>query len=534
MDQFYMTTISVSVLLISIIWYIKSLLKPGGKTPPLPPGPRGLPILGYLPFLGKNLLHQFTDLGHKYGPIYKLYLGNKLYVVISSPSLVKEVVRDHDAVFANRDSPVAALVGTYGANDIAWSPHNSQWRAMRKIFVQEMMNNRNLKESYSLRKDEVRKTIRHVHTKVGMPIGIGELSFQTELNVIRNMLWGGIIEGEEGKRIGAEFRVLISKIVDLFGKPNISDFYPVLAGLDIQGLKKQMENYMQSMDNIFNAVIAQHKQKLSGGVKKEGNKDFVQILLELQGKQDSEVSISDGQIKAILMDVIVGGTDTTATTVEWAMAELMNNPDVMAKAQKELSDVVGLNNIVEELHIPNLKYLEAVIKETLRLHPAIPLLVPRICAGMPLAERMLIYLLSSLLHSFDWKLAEGEIVDMSETFVIVLRKSTPLFALPNPRLHDSNLYLAPRYAAAMQPKKPSFDPLSSDKALQVGSDVIVQKVVELAHSPPRANSTIPGSSNQFVILDEMYSRMVELNENKESMEKGISGVESGMMLEDMV
>ncbi|EYU21034.1 hypothetical protein MIMGU_mgv11b022791mg [Erythranthe guttata] len=208
-------------------------------------------------------------------------------------------------------------------------------------------------------------------------------------------------------------------------------------------------------------------------------------------------------------DTVTGGTDTTAITLEWAMAELMNNPDAMSRAQKELSEVVGLNDIVEELHIPKLKYLEAVIKETMRLHPAIPLLIPRstsqsstvggytipkgttvfinvrsiqrdpsiwdkplefrperflddtiekcdyrgnyfhylpfgsgrrICAGMPLAERMLMYLLASFLHSFDWKLGQGEILDMSEAFGIVLRKGTPLIGVPSPRLSVSDLY----------------------------------------------------------------------------------------------
>ncbi|KAK6118995.1 hypothetical protein DH2020_047281 [Rehmannia glutinosa] len=190
------------------------------------------------------------------------------------------------------------------------------------------------------------------------------------------------------------------------------------------------------------------------------------------------------------------------------MTELMNNPEVMAKAQKELSDVVGLNNMIEESHMPDLKYLEAVIKETLRLHPALPLLVPRspaqsstiggytipknsrviinmwsiqrdpsiwdnpnefrperfmddngkldfrgnnfhyhpfgsgrkICVGMPLAERMLVYLLASLLHSFDWKLPEGETLDMTETSGIVLRKTKPLFVVPTARLPD-NMYV---------------------------------------------------------------------------------------------
>ncbi|KAG8382380.1 hypothetical protein BUALT_Bualt05G0071400 [Buddleja alternifolia] len=120
MEQFYVSTLSFSILLISLIWYIKTLLKPDGRIPPLPPGPRGLPILGYLPFLGNDLLQQFTDLGHKYGPIYKLRLGNKLCVVISSSSLVKEVVRDKDVIFANRDGPIVAYVATYGGNDIAW------------------------------------------------------------------------------------------------------------------------------------------------------------------------------------------------------------------------------------------------------------------------------------------------------------------------------------------------------------------------------------------------------------------------------
>ncbi|KAL0409531.1 UNVERIFIED_CONTAM: cytochrome [Sesamum radiatum] len=200
------------------------------------------------------------------------------------------------------------------------------------------------------------------------------------------------------------------------------------------------------------------------------------------------------------MDIVAGGTDTTATTIEWAMAELLNNSKAMANVQNELSEMVGLDTEVEEFHIPKLKYLEAVLKETMRLHPAVPLLVPRsptqtstvgghtipkrtrifinvagiqrdpsiwdspsefkperflhenknygfngnnfhylpfgsgrrICAGLPLAERMLMYLLASLLHSFEWKLLDGETVDMSDTFGIVSRKSTPLLAIPTP------------------------------------------------------------------------------------------------------
>ncbi|KAL0296186.1 UNVERIFIED_CONTAM: Isoflavone 3'-hydroxylase [Sesamum radiatum] len=100
-------------------------LKSGNKTSPMPPGPRGLPIAGYLPFLRPDMHIQFTELARQYGPIYKLWLGTKLCIVISSPSLIKEIVRDHDTIFANRDSTVAGRICSYNGNDIGFCPCDS-------------------------------------------------------------------------------------------------------------------------------------------------------------------------------------------------------------------------------------------------------------------------------------------------------------------------------------------------------------------------------------------------------------------------
>ncbi|KAK4422789.1 cytochrome [Sesamum alatum] len=299
MDPYYVATISALVMY--IIWCIKSSLNPARRSPPLPPGPRGLPILGYLPFLGNNLLHQFADLAQRYGPIYKLYLGNKLCVVINSPSLVKEVVRDQDSIFADRDANIAALAATYGGKDISFSPLNSEWRVMRKVFVREVLSHSSLQASYNLRKDEVRKAINRVYNDAGKPVHFGELSFRTELNVIMNLLWGGIVEGEECERLGEEVRDVVIKIVDLLGKPNIADFFPVLARFDIQGIKKEMEGYVRTMERIFDDVIARCRKMSSGEITKEGKKDFLQVLLELKEKEDPEMPISLSQIKAILM-----------------------------------------------------------------------------------------------------------------------------------------------------------------------------------------------------------------------------------------
>lgn len=204
--------------------------------------------------------------------------------------------------------------------------------------------------------------------------------------------------------------------------------------------------------------------------------------------------------------MVVGGSDTSSNSIEFAMAEMMNKPETMRKAQQELDVVVGKDNIVEESHIHKLPYLYAIMKEVLRLHPALPLLVPhspnqdctvggyaipkgcrvfvnvwsihrdpsvwenplefdpdrfsggkwdysgsdlsyfpfgsgrRMCAGLAMAERMFLYSTATLLHSFDWKLVEGEKVDLTEKFGIVLKLKNPLVAIPTPRLSNPALY----------------------------------------------------------------------------------------------
>lgn len=204
--------------------------------------------------------------------------------------------------------------------------------------------------------------------------------------------------------------------------------------------------------------------------------------------------------------MVVGGTETTSSTLEFAMAEMMNKPEIMRNAQQELDNVVGQNAVVEESHIQKLPFLYAVMKEVLRLHPVLPLMVNhcpsestvlanyripkgaqvfvnvwaihrdpsiwenpleflperfldgkgdysgndfnylpfgsgrRICAGMAMGERMVMFSLASLLHSFNWKLPSGGKLEISEKFGIVLKKRTPLIAIPTPRLSDLACY----------------------------------------------------------------------------------------------
>ncbi|KAF9689460.1 hypothetical protein SADUNF_Sadunf01G0094500 [Salix dunnii] len=509
-EKLFRTVFIMVVTMITMFWFLWNNIKPKKAVPaPSPPGPRGLPLVGYLPFLGYELHKKFTELAGVYGPIYKLRLGNKLCMVVSSPRLAKEIVRDKDTIFADRDPPISARLLTYGGNDIAWSSYGPLWTKMRKIFVREMLSNASLDASYELRKREVKKAITDVYNKIGSPVDFGELAYVTSINAVLGiLLGGGTIQGEKWTDFVSQFRSHAAEMMVLLGKPNVSDLFPVLARFDLQGIERKAKQIAVTLDQFLQYAIEQRSNEEKAHM--DEGKDFLQILLDLNKHEDPARSFTMDQVKAILMDIFVGGTDTTTTMIEWTMARLMQHQEVRQKVYQELQEVVGSNNVVEEFHLPKLRYLSAVMKETFRLHPALPLLVPRfsrqsctvggyivpkgttvflnvyaiqrdpnqwdnplefrperflnddtvgsfdysgnnfqylpfgsgrrVCAGLPLAEKMLMFLQASLLHSFEWKLPVGGVLELSDRYGIVIKKKKPLIVIPAPRLCNSELY----------------------------------------------------------------------------------------------
>ncbi|XP_010531548.1 PREDICTED: cytochrome P450 93A3-like [Tarenaya hassleriana] len=361
------------VVVFSVLWYIRLLTKP--KLPPLPPGPPGLPIVGNLPFLSPELHTYFEGLAGKYGPIFKLRLGAKLAVVVSSPETAREVLKTHDVTFANHDVPVAGRVNTYGGVDILWLPYGQEWRMLRKVCVSRMLSSATLDSSYALRRAEIRRTVRFLEDRgrSGSPVNLGEQIFMAILNVILQMLWGATVADEERESVGSEFRELISEMTEIVGIPDISDFFPVLGRFDLQGLVKRMRKPAQQLDRLFDRVI---NQRLRVDKRNQGDgQDFLQFLLKVR-EEDQSTPLTMDHVKAVLTDMVLGGIDTSSNTIQYAMAELINRPEVKKRAQQELDEVVGKDNVVEEPHITKLRYLSAVMKETLRVHPIFPLLIP--------------------------------------------------------------------------------------------------------------------------------------------------------------
>ncbi|KAI8546482.1 hypothetical protein RHMOL_Rhmol07G0121300 [Rhododendron molle] len=296
-----------SCLLVSVLWLftrILSLIISKNKYPPLPPGPRGLPLVGNLLSLEPELHAHFATLSRTYGSIFALRLGKKLTLVVTSAAVAREILKDNDVAFANRDVSVAGALSSYGGRDMVWSPYGPEWRMMRKVLVREMLSNTTLDTMYSLRRQEIRKTIGYLHSQVGTPVNIGELMFQTVLNVVTNMLWGGAATGGEEASVAVLFQPVIVEMIHLLGSRNISDLYPALAWLDLQGIGKKMKGCAKRLDVIFDGIIDQRlKMNKLSGTKGDGGKgqDFLQLLLHQKEEGDPKTPLTMIHVKALLM-----------------------------------------------------------------------------------------------------------------------------------------------------------------------------------------------------------------------------------------
>ncbi|GFS35237.1 cytochrome P450, family 81, subfamily D, polypeptide 5 [Actinidia rufa] len=150
-----------------------------------------------------------------------------------------------------------------------------------------------------------------------------------------------------------QFRDIMSEIVEVHGNSNLGDYLPVFQWLDIQGVAKRMVN---------------------SGSNKERKKTLIDVLISLQ---ETEPALhSDDTIKGLVLALVVAGTETSATTMEWAMTLLLNHPEAMSKAVAEIDAHVGQDRLLDEQDLPKLTYLQNIINETLRLFPPVPLLVP--------------------------------------------------------------------------------------------------------------------------------------------------------------
>ncbi|TQD84100.1 hypothetical protein C1H46_030340 [Malus baccata] len=237
----------------------------------------------------------------------------------------------------------------------------------------ELLSNHKINSFKSMRRQEVALLIQSVEEdanngRVAIDLSVKVSSLSVDMTC--RMVFGKKYKDEEFDERG--FTAVMKEGLKLSAGPNLGDYIPCIAPLDLQGFTRKMKAINKAFDEFFEKIIDEHLQSKD----EERTKDFVDVMVAFMGSEDSDYRIERTNIKAIMLDMFAGSMDTTSTTVEWALSELMRHPQVMKKVQKELENVVGLNRMVEESDLEKLEYLDMVVKETLRLHPVAPLLVP--------------------------------------------------------------------------------------------------------------------------------------------------------------
>ncbi|CAI9115890.1 OLC1v1016903C2 [Oldenlandia corymbosa var. corymbosa] len=304
-------------------------------------------------------------------------------VVISSPEAVEECfTKNNDIVFANRDETIAGKLLFYDNGIIGLSSYGDNWRNLRRIAAIEMLNQNRLAMFTSIRQEEISLMNREIYEEwvesdVKKPVKVNLRSKLSDLtlNIMMRMIAGkryygkNVAQKEEAK----QFQQVLKEMVSFRGDLNLEDYFPIFRFTDFRGLKKKMVIVMTKVDRLLQNIVDEHrKRKIESNTTQK--KTFIDTLLSAQ---DTEPEfLTDRTIKALTLSLLGAGTETTSTTLEWAISLLLNHPEAMKKAITEIQKVVGEDRLLEETDLPKLNYLDNVVSETLRLYPVQPLLLP--------------------------------------------------------------------------------------------------------------------------------------------------------------
>ncbi|XP_022137054.1 cytochrome P450 71A1-like [Momordica charantia] len=384
-QQFDLIPFSLCIFFFFLV--LLKLLKPKNNTKNFPPSPPKLPIIGNLHQLG-SLPHQsLAALSDKHGPLMFLKLGQAPTLVVSSAEMAREVMKTHDLNFSDRPQTTAAKILLYGFKDVGFAPYGEYWRQARKICALELFSAKRVESFQYVRDEEVAVLVNRIRRGcVGGDgegsVNLAQLFLSTSNNIVSRCMMGDKFEDENGK---SRFGDISRRVMVLLTAFCFADFFPALWWIDVvRGFNGELKKCFTTLDAFFSKVVEEHKAKMIGGGElcDESKRDFMDSMLQLILQDDMvDYRFSLDNLKAIVLDMFVGGSDTTATGLEWTMTELMRNPSVMKKVQEEVRKIVGNKEKIEMEDIQNMPYMNCVIKESLRLHPPVPLLVPREAIG---------------------------------------------------------------------------------------------------------------------------------------------------------
>ncbi|KAK6153452.1 hypothetical protein DH2020_013091 [Rehmannia glutinosa] len=322
-------------------------------------------------------------LARVYGPLMHLKMGFVHVVVAASASVAEQFLKVHDGNFSSRPPNSGAKHIAYNYQDLVFAPYGPRWRLLRKICALHLFSTKALDDFRHVREEEVGILTRALASVGQLPTSIGKMLSVCVTNSIARVMLGRRVVGYgcgSGDEMAEEFKAMVDELMILAGVFNIGDFIPPLEAFDLQGVATKMKKLHARFDTFLTSILEEEHNIIKDDDVDSNIKLLSRLIsLKLKDVDDCEGErLTDTQIKALLLNLFVAGTDTTSVTVEWAIAELIRNRKILSQAQQELDSIVGKDRLVTESDLAQLTFLKAIIKENFRLHPSTPLSLPRI------------------------------------------------------------------------------------------------------------------------------------------------------------
>ncbi|XP_020587335.1 isoflavone 2'-hydroxylase-like [Phalaenopsis equestris] len=465
--------------------------------------PDVLPIIGHLHLIvrwpSQPLHRTLAELSSTYGPILHLRFGSRPVLIISSPSAVEECLTTNDKIFANRPSLLSTKYLAFNNSMIAAAPYGPHWRNLRRIATTELLSTSRIVSLALIRADETQSLLHSLFSAAA--IADNKWSRAEMKSRLKRLNFNSImrmVDGEENNE--DSFWRMIEEAFRLTSFSSVEDFLPWTSWFSLGGIKRRMMRLEKEMDERFQRMVDERRRRRVVVKEEVEKKTLIDVMLDLQ--QEEPERYSDLIIKGMLWALIAAGTDTTSVTVEWALSLLLNHPKALKKARDEIDFHVGHDRLITDLDLPHLPYLQNIIKETLRLYPAGPLLLPhhssanctvegyhiasgtmllinvyaiqrdpklwkeaesfrperfdegegaegfkffpfgsgrRRCPGEGMANRVLGLTLGALVQCFEWERVGEEMIDLSEGEGATLSKLVPLEVKYKPREAMANV-----------------------------------------------------------------------------------------------
>ncbi|CAH2045494.1 unnamed protein product [Thlaspi arvense] len=350
-------------LLSTLFLFLFFSKKPKKNGVNLPPSPPSLPIIGHVHHLFSGSVHKsFQKISSKYGPFLHLRIFNVPIVLVSSASVAYEIFKDHDMSVSSHDAIGMEECLVFGSFGFTNAPYGDYWKSSS---LTNMLGPQALERSRGVRAAEMERFYRDLLDKAmkKQSVEIGEEAMRLVNSIFGKMSMGSSFSEDNNEEKVSEFSVKFAALTQKIFLAQI--LRKPLEKFGISPFKKEVMDVSYEFEEMLERIIVKYEEK----VNEHHRSEIMDTLLAAYRDQNAECKITRKHIKAIIAELLFGAGDTSSKSTQWAMAEIINNPKILERLREEIDSVVGRTRLVQETDLPKLPYLQAVIKESLRLHP---------------------------------------------------------------------------------------------------------------------------------------------------------------------